>query len=103
MRKYLFSTAKFGELQHKRWRVVAAPKENLRGLIRGAMFRERSLVPGSARSMLRRRRLRLLSIYRSRFGEDQFYQERVISKLGLPARKSWLPSGYANWRSRYAS
>jgi hypothetical protein len=103
MRKYLFSTAKFDELQHKRWRVIAIPKENLRGLIRGATFRERGLVPGPARSMLRRTRFRLLSIYRSRFGEDPFYRERVISRLGPPARKSWLANGYAKWRSRYES
>ena len=100
MTKYLFNRAHDDQLRYKHWRVMAAPKENLRGLIRGASIRERGLVPGTIRSRMRRLKDRLLQIYAIRFGKDEFYEQRTLLRLGKPPRSNWLVGGYAYWRDR---
>ncbi len=101
MIKYRFTTATRSQLGHKHWRVMGAPKENVRGLIRGASIRERGLIPGAVRSRMRRLRFRLLQMYAFRFGKDEFYEERSIARVGRPPRSKWFASGYAYWRDRY--
>ena len=100
MKKYPFRTAQFGALRHKYWRVISGSRENMRGLIRGAVIRERGLIPSPTRAIVRRRRFRLLAIYQRIFGSDRFHSENSIHRIRQIIRQKWLSRGYAYWRDR---
>lgn len=67
-------------------------------MIRGSFAREKHERPGAARSQVRRLRLRLLHIYRRRFGDDECWLAESTKRSA--GRSGWLPNGYAFWRDR---
>jgi hypothetical protein len=75
-------------------------QRRLQGLIRGVAPRERRLCNVSGRSAVRRRRFRLIGIYKLRFGMDSFLESVSAPRLPLLERRMWLGRGYANWRKR---
>jgi len=100
MRKYKFTIAPTHARQY-RFRLAALSKESLRGVIRGSAHRERGLIPGAAKSRLRRRRVRLVHLYVQRLGEDAFVLPLRAVRLGAsPRAASWLTGGYVHWRKR---
>jgi hypothetical protein len=87
-------------LSHKPWHLRTAPRETVRGAIRGAAARERLLYPSPAKAAQRRIRLRLVAAYVRRFGTDEFALQFGEPKMPPQARSNWLPNGYAWWRER---
>ncbi len=84
------------------WRFQHAPRETVRGAIRGVAARERLLFPSPAKSAQRRRRLRLVAAYVRRFGHDEFVAQYAHARLSAPRSSNWLPGGFAWWRERLA-
>jgi hypothetical protein len=83
-----------------RARLLGLPRERLRGVVRGSVYRYRNLVPGGVRRTLRRRLERLLRLYELRFKGDGF-MEQMKERVATPLpRRDWLPGGYAHWRTR---
>lgn len=76
------------------------PQESLRGVIRGAVFRERNTKDGRNRNAANRKRVKVLAIYRLRFGEDEFLDAVSVNRLQPLERRKWLSRGYAIWRQR---
>ena len=85
---------------HQPWRIASANRESVRGVIRGAAARERSLHPSAAKAMQRRTRVRLVVAYVRRFGLDEFIQSFMVPKIALKPAANWLSNGYAWWRER---
>ena len=102
MPRYMFRSPRSKRRQFAPCFLERTEQESIRGVIRGVCFRERALYPSPAKSAQRRLRKRLLSSYRRRFGEDDFYTERLVDKLPKLHRQAWLERKYATWRPRLA-
>jgi hypothetical protein len=87
-------------LGHKPWRLAFAKRESVRGVIRGAAARERLLHPSPAKAMQRRTRIRLVQAYIGRFGQDEFTQLFMASRMKPISKGNWLSRGFAYWRNR---
>lgn len=98
MKKYAYKKA-FPKMRPYRARLLRMPQSSLKGLIRSAAVREERVVP-SVKSAVRRYRIRLLSVYKARFGNDQFVENVNTVGHTQQSRRSWLNRGYPNWRSR---
>lgn len=98
-RRRLFRTL-VKHAKYYRWRLTRMPKETLRGVIRGSVYRFRIFFPGSTRRSLNRRIERLLALYELRYGKDTFAKE-IRANVDIPlARTNWLLGGFVHWRSR---
>ena len=87
-------------IAHKRWRLLVAPRESVRGAVRGAATRECLLHASSAKSAQRRIRKRLVAAYVRRFGFDEFVSRFIASRIASRKKSNWLPGGYASWREQ---
>ena len=83
-----------------RARLARMPIENLRGVIRGRVYRHRALAAGSVKRHSFRQVQRLLGLYEQRFGTDGFGQSMRMKITAPLPKKMWLPGGYAHWRIR---
>ena len=100
MPRYLYRRPVLQRKTFARWYTFHAPKESLRGVIRGVCFRERALFQSPSKAIQRRLRKRLIHTYFKRFGADDFYAERAVERLPKLHRQKWLKGGYAKWRDR---
>ena len=83
-----------------RARLARMPMENLRGVVRGSVYRHRGLAPGSMKRRTNWKIQRVLALYENRFGADGF-AEAMRKNMAVPlAKRMWLPGGYAHWRIR---
>jgi len=101
MQRHGFYGHPLRHLNHKPWRLQHAPRETVRGAIRGAAARERRLFPSPAKLAQRRLRLRLVAAYVKRFGHDEFVTQFGQARAQPRGRNSWLPGGFAWWRERF--
>ena len=101
MQRHGFHGYPLRHLNHKPWRLQHAPRETVRGAIRGASARERLLFPSPAKSAQRRLRLRLVTAYVKRFGHDEFVSQYGQARVQPRGPNNWLPGGFAWWRERF--
>lgn len=73
-------------------------QQTFQGLIRGTIVREQRVAP-YLKTAVFRRRLRLISLYKKRFGVDAFIENIQMTRAVQP-RKVWLDRGYPIWRKR---
>lgn len=77
------------------------PKMTFQGLIRGTIVREQRVAP-YLKTAVFRRQLRLISLYKGRFGIDAFIENIQVTRALRQPRRVWLERGYPIWRERLA-
>src|SRR5688572_1817876 len=85
-------------LNQQPWRMRSLPRENVRGVVRGAAARERLLFPSPAKALQRKRCKLFVAAYARRFGKDEFAVKFSVAKISSMPGGNWLPGGYAWFR-----
>ena len=83
-----------------RARLARMPMENLRGVLRGRVYRHRALASGRLKRHTHRQIQRILALYEHRFGTDGFAESMRMNITAPLPKRMWLPGGYAHWRIR---
>lgn len=97
MKKYVLNQALLAK-RFYRAKIFFMPRQTFQGLIRGTIVREQRIAP-YLKTAVFRRRLRLISLYKKRFGIDAFIENIQMTRAIQP-RKAWLDRGYPVWRER---